>query len=136
MPDLVITAANVVASGDATTATGIAGAAITAGQAIYVEPTTGRYVQADSNSANVPQRRASGVSLNAASIGQPVSVVTQGDVTIGSTVVAGTAYYLSDTPGGICPFADVGTGEAVCLMGIAKSTTVLALAIQFPGVVL
>jgi hypothetical protein len=59
-----------------------------------------------------------------------------GDITIGATLTAGTAYYLSDTPGGICPVADVGTGESVCLLGLAKSTTFLALDIQVPGVTL
>ena len=57
-----------------------------------------------------------------------------GDITIGATLTAGTAYYLSDTAGGICPLADVGEGEYVCMLGLAKSTSILALNIQFPGV--
>ena len=44
------------------------------------------------------------------------------------------AYYLSDTPGGICPVADIGAGEYVCLIGLASSASVLALDIRYTGV--
>ena len=64
----------------------------------------------------------------------PLGVLKSGDLTIGATLTAGTAYYLSDTAGGICPLADVGSGEYVVLIGIAKSTSVLAVDIQYPGV--
>ena len=47
------------------------------------------------------------------------------DITIGATLTAGTAYYLSATAGGICPFADLGAGDRVIFLDIAKSTSVL-----------
>ena len=134
MADITITAASVVAGDNAGRASGTAGETITAGKAVYLAAATKKWMLADSNSATAEARRATGIALNGASLNQPLGVATGGDITIGATLTAGTAYYLSDTPGGICPLADVGSGEYVCLLGLAKSTTVLALDIQYPGV--
>lgn len=134
MADLVVTAANVVAGSGSSRSTGTAGEAIAAGKAVYLDPTTHKWQLADSNSATVAARKAGGIALNGAALNQPLVVVTDGDVTIGATLTPGVAYYLSDTPGGICPVADVGAGEYVCLLGLARSTTVLGLGIEFPGV--
>jgi hypothetical protein len=136
MVDLVITPGNVVRGSNAVTDSGIAGTAILAGQAVYLDSTVQKYLLADSNSATVEQRKAVGIALNGASLNQPITVQRFGDLTLGATLVAGTAYYLSDTLGGVCPLADVGAGEYVCLLGLAKSTTVIAIDIQFPGVAL
>jgi len=136
MADLVVTAASVVAGSDSTTVSGTAGVTITAGQAVYLDSTTGKWALADADSATAAQRRAAGIALNGAALNQPIKVLTSGDVTIGATVTAGVAYYLSGTAGGICPVADVGTGEYVCLLGIATSASVLRVGIQFPNVAL
>lgn len=136
MADLSITAASVIAGDNAGRASGIAGETITAGKAVYLAAATKKWMLADSNSATAEARRATGIALNGASLNQPINVATGGDITIGATLTAGTAYYLSDTPGGICPVADIGTGEYVCLLGLAKSTSVLAVDIQFPNVAL
>lgn len=134
MADLTITPTSVVRGANARTETGTAGETIGAGKAVYKSSTTGLYMLADSNSATAEARQATGIALNGASVNQPLTVVKGGDVTIGATMTAGTAYYLSDTPGGICPVTDVGAGEYVCLIGLAKSTTVLTVGIQFPNV--
>lgn len=136
MVDISITAANVVAGSDSTRTSGIAGEAITAGQAVYLSSTTNKWMLADSDSSTAEARRAAGIALNGAALNQPVAVLKAGEITIGGTLVAGTAYYLSGTPGGICPAADIGTGEYVCLIGLAKTTSVLAVGIQFPDVAL
>lgn len=136
MADLSVTANNVVPGDNASMETGRAGATIAAGKAVYKSSTTQKWMLADSDSATVEARRATGIALNGAANNQPLTVLKAGDVTIGATMTAGTAYYLSNTPGGICPVADVGSGEAVCLIGLAKSTTVLAVSFQYPGVVL
>jgi len=114
--------------------TGTAGETIAAGKVVYENSTTHKWMLADSNSATAEARHAIGIALNGAALNQPVAVQKKGDITAGGTLTLGTSYYLSDTPGGICPAADVGAGEYVCLLGIAKSTTVLALDVQFPGV--
>jgi hypothetical protein len=134
MVDLTITPTAVLAGSNARTEEGSAGETIAAGKLVYRSSTTKKFMLADTNSATAEARRPLGIALNGASLDQPIEVQTAGDITIGATLVAGTDYYASDTPGGICPRTDIGAGEFVCLIGLAKSTTVLAVDIQFPGV--
>jgi hypothetical protein len=137
MSDISITAANVVASGGATIdRSANAGASITAGQVVYKDDTTGTWKLADNNSATAEAKTPEGIALNGAASGQPLAVATAGDITIGGTLTAGSPYYLSGTAGGIAPAADLASGMNVCLLGLAKSTTVLTLRIQAPGVTL
>lgn len=136
MADLTITAANVIAGASAVRDSGNAGETITAGQPVYRSSTTNKWMLADSDSATAEAKRATGIALNGAALNQPISVLKSGEITIGATLTAGTAYYLSATPGGICPVADVSTGDDVCLIGLAKSTSVLVVNIQAPGVTL
>ena len=136
MADLTITAASVVAGANSVQKQRSAGETIAAGKAVYLSETTKKYMLADSNSATVAARKATGIALNSASLNQPLVVHEFGDLMMGAALTPGTAYYLSDTPGGICPLADVGSGEYVCQLGIAKSASVLAVAIQFPNVAL
>jgi hypothetical protein len=136
LADLTITAASVVAGSGATIARGTAGATITAGQAVYLDTaTTGKWQLADTDSATAAVRAAHGIALNGAALNQPIAVITDGDLTIGATIEAGTAYYLSGTAGGICPVADVAAGDYPLILGMGKSTTVLDVNIVYPGVV-
>ena len=111
-------------------------ASITAGQWVYLDSSTNRYLLADSNSATAEAKKAGGIALNGAALNQPLAVCTGGDVTIGATLTPGQPVYLSETPGGLQPAADLAAGENVCLIGLAKSATVLNVAIQTPGVTL
>lgn len=131
MADLVLTPSAILASSDATRESGIAGATITAGQVVAKHATNGKYVLADADGTGVT--RPSGIALNGASDGQPLTIVKAGDVTLAG-MTAGVSYFLSPTAGGIAPRADVLTGDIVTHLGIAKSATVLALDIQFSGV--
>lgn len=133
MTDLTITAANVV-GGSSAREYGTAGEAIAAGQAVYLSAATNKWMLADNNGATAAARKAGGIALNGAALNQPLAIHKSGDITIGATLTPGAAYYLSDTPGGICPVTDVGAGEYYCLIGLAKSATVLDVNIQFPGV--
>lgn len=133
MTDIAITAANVLPTGNATLETGIAGATITAGQVIYKEAATGAFKLTDTDSATAEAKNAYGIALNGASAGQPLTVVKSGPVTIGGTLVAGVFYYASNTPGGICPAADVATEQSV-VVGYATSTSVLNVRIVNTGV--
>lgn len=136
MADLAITAANVLAGAGAAVSRGVAGATVTAGQTVYLDTSTGKWKLADNNSATAAVRTPGGIALNGASDGQPLAVLTEGPITIGAALTAGVAYYLSDTPGGICPVADLGAGEYPTVIGIASSTTVLKVAINPSGVAL
>lgn len=136
MADLTITAASVLPGSNAAVVQGTAGEAITAGNVVYQSSTTKKWMLADNDSATAEAKAPQGIALNGAALNQPVSVQKSGDITIGATLTPGTAYYLSSTAGGICPVADVASGDNVVLLGIAKSTTVLAVDIQIPGVTL
>lgn len=136
MADLVITAADVVAGAGASIEFGTAGATVTAGQIVYRDPDDLKYKLADNNSATAAARSPRGIALNGASDGQPLAVLRGGEVTIGAAVAPGVAYYLSDTPGGICPVADLLAGEYPAIVGIAESATVLRVKIQEAGVAL
>lgn len=134
MADLSINSALVVGGTNSTRDTGTAGETITAGQPIYLDATTNKWMKSDNNGTGT--RTVHGISLNGASLNQPVSIHKSGDITIGATLVAGTDYWLSGTAGGICPRADLAAGMDTIQIGIAKSTTVLSVDIQDPGVTL
>jgi hypothetical protein len=135
MADLSITAANVLASASASTEYGTAGATITAGQAVYYDTADSKWKLADADSATAAVRMSSkgGIALNGASDGQPLKVLRSGDITIGGTLTAGSAYYLSPNPGGIGLIAEVLSGDYIVFLGIAKSTTVLNVNIIYSG---
>jgi hypothetical protein len=133
MADLSITEANVLASADAVVETGTLGATIPAGDTVYLSETDGRYELADADGA-AALRRPRGIVLNGGVDGQPTKILRQGDITLGAVLTAGVTYYQSPTPGKICLRADVLTGDYVCIIGVAKSTTVLAVNIQYPDV--
>jgi hypothetical protein len=134
MADLTITAASVVPGSGYSRSVGIAGEAITAGQAVYLDSTSGKWMKADANATG--KKSVGGIALTGSSLNQPIVVLTAGDITIGATVEPGTAYCLSNTAGGICPQADLTTGDDVVVIGIGKSATVIAVDVQTPGVTL
>jgi hypothetical protein len=136
MASLTITAANVIAGSNASIEHGRAGATITAGQVVYRDSADGKYKIADADSATAAARDPRGIALNGASDGQPLAIIRAGDVTIGATMTAGLAYYLSPTPGEIGVVADVLSGDDPIIIGQAKSTTVLTVKISDPGVTL
>lgn len=138
MADLVLTPSAILAGAGAKVTSGTAGATIIAGQVVYLDSTTtGKWHHADSDAATAAARGQGanvGIALNGASNGQPIDVLTEGPITLGAVLTAGTAYYLSPTPGGICPLADLLTGDYVTLLGLATSTSVLQVAVQYSGV--
>jgi hypothetical protein len=130
MADLSITAANFAPGANARFEQGFAGETITQGQAVY-KASTGLWMKADANSATAAARASIGLAANGASLNQPITVQTSGQCTLGATMTANIPYFLSDTPGGICPIADVGSGEYGCLIGISVSTTGLDLVLKY-----
>lgn len=130
MTALSITAASVLPDTDANYFVGIAGVAITAGQLVYYDTTTGTYKLTDSDALATSQ--VAGVALDGAAAGQPVVIQDKGTVTIGATIAAGVAYVASQTAGGISPLADLLTGDYLCIVGYGASgsTTKILLDIQ------
>lgn len=132
MADLTITSANVISRGKSVDST--AGATLVAGDVVYDD--AGSSKLADNDSATAAARSPKGIALNGAATGQPVKVHTKGPIVIGATLTPGVAYYLSGTPGKICPVADLSTGDYPTLIGIATSASVLDVNIQESGVAL
>ncbi|WP_442580720.1 hypothetical protein ACSBOB_01585 [Mesorhizobium sp. ASY16-5R] len=135
MADVTITAANVIAGAGAEIEHGTAGATETSGQALYRDAADSRLKVSD-NDGTAAARKVRGLALNSAANGQPMAIIRRGPVTIGGTLVAGTTYCLSSTPGAICPQADVASGDDVVIIGVAMTTAILNVAIQHPGVTL
>ena len=137
MSDISITAANVTLVGGPTEDL-IAGAAINAGQVAYKEASTGKAKLADNDNATAEVRAARGVAVNSAGSGQSVRLAKDGAVIdLGSAVLtAGVDYYLSGTAGGICPRADVTTGDDPVRIGMALTTQRLQLDFADPNVTL
>lgn len=127
MADLSITAANVATQSDTVKEYGVAGEALTAGQAVYKKAADGKWYKADCNSATAEVRVAGGVCLTGSASGQPCAVATGGTLGIGATVAVGVVYYLSGTAGGIRPVADNTTGDYVQAIGIGTTTAILRL---------
>lgn len=126
MADLTITAASVAAGANAALVNQyLAGATITQGQAVYVDSTTNTVKLADADA--LASSAATGIALNAASAGQPITYQRYGNITIGATVAVGVAYYVSTTAGAICLESDLSTGDFPHFLGFATSTTVIAL---------
>jgi hypothetical protein len=128
---LSITAASVVGSWQETR---IAGAAITAGQAIYLDSSS-LVQKSDCDSASAA-KTVYGVALNSAASGQPVAIQRTGNITIGATTTAGKIYVLDGGAGGICPVDDLTSGDTVVVIGVGISTTQIMLGILNSGTAL
>ena len=136
MADIAITAANVkLVSGS--TQSFLAGAVVAAGQIVFKEDSTKKVKLGDNDSATAEVRSALGIALNGGTVDQPVAVAQNGAVVdVGAVLVAGTDYYLSGTPGSICPRADVVTTDDPIRIGMALTTSRLQLDINDPNVTL
>lgn len=119
MADLSVTAANVryVSGG---TFDGTAGATITAGQTVYLDSADNLLKLADDDVSAVTAD-VRGIALHGSANGQPLRIQTGGVINLGATLTLGEAYALSDTPGGIRPWADLGTGDRVFFLGIGQT---------------
>ena len=139
MADLSITAASVLASANcAPTKQYLAGATITQGALVYLDPTLSVWKLTDADAASTGNLSNSriGIALVGAANNQPMDVAER-DVffTPGATLTNGIAYYASRNAGAICPVADVGAGNYATFVGIARTTAILNLNPTAAGVV-
>lgn len=123
MADLTVTASQVLPGAGARFADGTAGVAVTAGQVVY-QSTSDTMLLADADAGTPAAANGRGIALNGASIGQPVRIQTEGTITLGAGAapVKGTIYVLSGTAGGICPAADLASGDRVTVLGVGGTT--------------
>jgi hypothetical protein len=114
-------------------ASGIAGAAIAAGQIVYADPSDSYKIK-PANAATTSTTQAPnlvGMALNSApGAGQPITYATNGDVNVGNVLTTGTVYVLSATTspnnGGLMSLiSDLATGNFVAVIGLAISGSTL-----------
>lgn len=144
MADVSVVAASVLKIDGSTDGDVLAGATITAGQAVYLDPLTNTYLLAQSDGvvvapaggvAGLAESTVKGIALHAALAGQPLRVLIDGTVALGTaTLVLGGVYVLSATAGGICPVADVVSTNYVTILGVAVATNQLRLKINASGI--
>lgn len=120
--DIVITATSTVRVSGNVAAFSL-GETVTAGQPLYVSTSDGLAYKSDANAAG--KKECVGIALNGGAINQPVRVQSTGTITIGGTTVVGTIYCVSATAGGICPWADLTTGDQVIVIGVGGATNTI-----------
>jgi len=105
-----------------------AGETIVQGQVLYLDTSDSKYnLTINSSEATT---KAAGIALCAGGDGQPIIIQTDGDITIGATVVVGEIYLVSGAPGAIAPEEDVTVTKFVTVLGVGISTTVIRLNID------
>lgn len=110
------------------------GGTISAGQPVYRDATDNKYKLADAN-ASAATADAKGIAVTpGVSDGYGVIAEKGSIVLVGTTMAVGETYYAGPTAGEIIPDADLTTGDRVCRLGTAASTTQLDLAIEYTGI--
>ncbi len=113
---------------DAVFLLGVAGATITAGQVVYLDPAANTYKLFDCDLTSANTRRGV-IALNGASAGQPIKVQIEGLMTLGAAaaMTIGITYVASATAGGIAPIADVAINWRVNILGVAATASTIYL---------
>ncbi len=131
MADISITAGSVGIANDAKYIKVQFGESVSIGQAVY-RGTNGKYYKTDADTELTAA--AAGIAISSGGVDDYGLLVTSGKMRIGATVAVGTVYAVSTTLGGICPIADLGSGDYITTLGVATSTSTLQVDIQVSGV--
>lgn len=135
MAAISVTATSVLKGTGCTTQEGIAGASITAGQAVYMDSTDSDKIKLADADASTAAAAAVGISLHAATSGQPIEYAVAGNVTFNAVLTAGKVYVVGGTAAGdINPVADLTTNWRTTVLGVATSTTNLRMLLYASGV--
>ena len=119
MANLSLTAANVLKTTSTQFSYGTFGETVAAGEWVYLKD-DGKLWLADATSAI--KADTVGQALNGGAAGQPAQYVFAEDITL-SGMTVGTFYFLSATPGKMCPAADLTSGHFVTCLGGATTAT-------------
>ena len=133
MADITVTAANVLQAAGATIQTFTSGAAITAGQVLYLDLVTDTVKLADADLSDAAAV-VKGIAINDCASGQKVEVCTAGSINPGGTVAVGEYYCASGNAGGIAPIGDYAAGDRGSFIGIGSTTSNILLRIFNSGV--
>src|SRR5262245_57867332 len=133
MAELTIGPSQVLSGPDADFYQGIAGQAVTAGQAIYLDSLSNRLRLADANGSQ-DSAEVVGIALHQAAAEQPLRIQTAGTLTLGATAAPAnsTVYIAGATPGGIAPVADKIAGWYTTIVGVGAPNNTVKLSL-FPS---
>lgn len=135
MADLTVTPASVKTSSSSPTLKlqGISGAAFLAGQTLYKD-VANKLQPGDVNASG--KKTIAGIALcSCPGADQPCWYAKRDEnFNPGATTVVGTSYVASNTPGGICPIADLTTGDDVVYVGTGKAGNLLDLDVEATGI--
>ena len=135
MADLVISPADVVPASTSKMQTGLAGAAINAGQAVYVDAQDGGKIKLADKTAAATAGSV-GIAISTADVaGQPVSYLPAngGDLAVGAVAAAGETYVLS-TAGAVSPESDLVATDFVTYLGYGKDSNTISLMVKATGI--
>jgi hypothetical protein len=116
---------------------GTAGETIAAGDVIFQDAADlSQYKLTDINATG--KKEVAGIALHGSLDEQPVQFVQSGgELTLqAAALTPGVFYYASATPGKICPYGDLTTGDTVIQLGYARLATVLVVNIINTGITL
>lgn len=125
MADLSPVAANVLGSSDQRVDKSyLAGATMTAGQAVYLDttqtPPRWELAQCDGSALEAGSAGV-GVAQHGASNGQPLAVQVGGEIDLGLTATEAVVYVISNTAGNIMPVTDLVTATWYCtILGVGN----------------
>ncbi|MFA5902287.1 MAG: hypothetical protein WC829_24620 [Hyphomicrobium sp.] len=135
MADLAPVAASVVAAdGAVTKAEHLAGAAIAAGQWLYMDTANSNVMKLAKASGTLLEATVYGMALCSAALNQPVLVATAGDLDFGCVLTVGQVYILSANAGNICPVADLAASSYCSIVGVGTVADNLQIKIHNSGV--
>jgi len=130
MADISQTAANVAVGASTTPTKRVqAGEALTQGQPVYRSTTDSKYYKCDADT--LATSICDGIVLTPAAtsgyllIAEPSASPGVSLVNLGATLTVGLEYYVSTTAGGICPIADLASGDFPTSLGFATTAALL-----------
>ncbi len=131
---LVIVPSTLIAGTGATFGSGTSGGTITAGMPVYIDASDSNKVKACDAYASDAAAAAVGISLHASLAGQPIKYITGGNLAFGVLLTTGTIYVVGGaTAGDINPAVDLATNYRTTILGVATSTSIMALNIVASG---
>jgi hypothetical protein len=132
MADLSITTTNMIAVSGYYPVDLLAGEAVARGKVAYTKAADGAAWIATAI-GTAAQAAVTGIFLNDAAAGQPVRMISSGNLGFGAILTVGMIYVLSDA-GAIAPITDLTNSDFISVIGIATTTGNMLLTIINTGI--
>ena len=136
MADITITSSAVLVTATTVVQQGTFGEAVDAGEGVYLDTSVSPPLWKLADNTTAAKANAGGIALNSGATGQPASIATLGTLTLDGLTL-GTFYYVSTTPGKLCPYADISSTDYITqVIGSISTTSArvqpIALGVQLP----